>query len=539
MQEIRFNVSFCRCVVKSAEAHELHAFTANDSPTRYQNMLMRLQPALKHVPAEQLASLCSYYNVPPLPARLGADSNAATPANLSSPCPRRSTQEMQPVLASAVPVTAAPDEAAATSDCCATAGSLAATNSSSALRAPTADVANLHMQHHVECKPGWTENNGNPCLASHQREVTDRSQVEEDRSAGIGDAADHGVDTNHLATREVDILFDDSGAEDEQPSTAGAGQHTVQVVSGQSKDCRLASAWAQTGCKDTTDTSIIVASSLHLQAEAETTGKTPPQCSLHEEGTQETGKEQASAHEAVSCTSGTLCTSDTCARVGIEACCMLGDNTCEGQQEVQAPQVGASGWEEEELDPFEEFLQRRKVAAQHKRQRHPSGEPCNQLPAGPLDCEDAHAGCTERQRHDKRGSCAELAQVQAPRKRAREACGYESDGRDSWQVVLPEDLGRGKGQKGRGGEASPGSAWQSEIRLLVHRFVGGLLEPLLARKYVNIRQYTEVIGRAVEKILKVHGNARDASFLDVEAKKICRLVDKYVAFVRQTELEGS
>ena len=80
--------------------------------------------------------------------------------------------------------------------------------------------------------------------------------------------------------------------------------------------------------------------------------------------------------------------------------------------------------------------------------------------------------------------------------------------------------------------AGGGAAGAERLRPKVHAFVGELLEPLLARGNVTIKQYTEVLGRAVEKVLSVHGGAEDASFLQSEARRICRLVDKYVAFVK-------
>jgi hypothetical protein len=101
---------------------------------------------------------------------------------------------------------------------------------------------------------------------------------------------------------------------------------------------------------------------------------------------------------------------------------------------------------------------------------------------------------------------------------------------------------RGRNGQAHGSQAAqvgtsdhPGGSVQvpeSEVRLKVQLFVGELLEPLLQRQVINLKQYTEVLGRAVEKILKVHGGAGSTDFLGSEAKKICRLVDKYVDFVR-------
>ena len=70
------------------------------------------------------------------------------------------------------------------------------------------------------------------------------------------------------------------------------------------------------------------------------------------------------------------------------------------------------------------------------------------------------------------------------------------------------------------------------VRLQVQLFVGNMLEPLLEKQVINLRQYTEVLGRSVEKIIKVHSGSADASFLESESKRVRRLVDRYVEFVK-------
>ena len=65
VQEIRFNLAFCKLVVQAAEAHEASAFAAAASPNQYQALLMRKQPGLEHVPVDGLTTLCQYYGVLP------------------------------------------------------------------------------------------------------------------------------------------------------------------------------------------------------------------------------------------------------------------------------------------------------------------------------------------------------------------------------------------------------------------------------------------------------------------------------------------
>jgi hypothetical protein len=71
------------------------------------------------------------------------------------------------------------------------------------------------------------------------------------------------------------------------------------------------------------------------------------------------------------------------------------------------------------------------------------------------------------------------------------------------------------------------------VQRQVHSFVGCVLEPRLSSGNISLQEYTDVLGRVVVKVLNAHKGANDASFLEVEAEKIERLADKYVAFIRQ------
>ena len=111
--------------------------------------------------------------------------------------------------------------------------------------------------------------------------------------------------------------------------------------------------------------------------------------------------------------------------------------------------------------------------------------------------------------------------------------GQEHDG--AQHNVQSHDRRRDKSRRRQDGgheAAAVASGNASDVRLRVQRFVGRLLEPLLQRNVVDLEQYTEVLGRAVEKVMKVHGSQSDASFLEHESARISRLVDKYVDFVR-------
>jgi hypothetical protein len=92
--------------------------------------------------------------------------------------------------------------------------------------------------------------------------------------------------------------------------------------------------------------------------------------------------------------------------------------------------------------------------------------------------------------------------------------------------VGPSDGGKGQ-TDGRQGAADM-------VQRQVHSFVGNVLEPRLSRGEITLREYTDVLGRVVIKVLDAHSGASDASFLEAESKKIEELVTKYVHFVKRS-----
>lgn len=99
------------------------------------------------------------------------------------------------------------------------------------------------------------------------------------------------------------------------------------------------------------------------------------------------------------------------------------------------------------------------------------------------------------------------------RKRARKA--HDGDGGEVGDV------------QARAGRASDAGA---QVRLEVQKYVGELLEPWLKGGSINVRQFTDILGRVVEKIVGAHPNAKDAGFLEGHATSIRKLVDRYVNF---------
>lgn len=89
---------------------------------------------------------------------------------------------------------------------------------------------------------------------------------------------------------------------------------------------------------------------------------------------------------------------------------------------------------------------------------------------------------------------------------------------------------RGKTQRGDVGKAGTGSHAAAKVRLEVQTFVGELLEPWLRGNRIDVRQYTSILGRVVEKVVGAHPKAEDAGFLEGEAAAIRKLVDRYVKF---------
>lgn len=64
MQEVRFNLSFCRCAIKAAVAHELLAFNTSPNAQKYHAALTRQPPELAQVDFDSLSSLCQQYSQP-------------------------------------------------------------------------------------------------------------------------------------------------------------------------------------------------------------------------------------------------------------------------------------------------------------------------------------------------------------------------------------------------------------------------------------------------------------------------------------------
>lgn len=64
MQEVKFNMSFCRCAIKAAVAHELEAFNNHRNAQAYHGSLTRQPPDLGKVDFDALSSLCQQYSQP-------------------------------------------------------------------------------------------------------------------------------------------------------------------------------------------------------------------------------------------------------------------------------------------------------------------------------------------------------------------------------------------------------------------------------------------------------------------------------------------
>jgi hypothetical protein len=64
LQEVKFNIKFCRCAIKAAVAHELLAFNSNPNAQKYHSSLTRQPPDLAKVEFATLSSLCQEYSQP-------------------------------------------------------------------------------------------------------------------------------------------------------------------------------------------------------------------------------------------------------------------------------------------------------------------------------------------------------------------------------------------------------------------------------------------------------------------------------------------
>lgn len=64
MQEVKFSISFCRCAIKAAVAHELHAFNNNTNAQKYHGFLTKQHPNLENVEYQLLRKLCLQYSQP-------------------------------------------------------------------------------------------------------------------------------------------------------------------------------------------------------------------------------------------------------------------------------------------------------------------------------------------------------------------------------------------------------------------------------------------------------------------------------------------
>eukprot|EP00892_Ulva_mutabilis_P009112 jgi/Ulvmu1/6573/UM003_0210.1 len=86
------------------------------------------------------------------------------------------------------------------------------------------------------------------------------------------------------------------------------------------------------------------------------------------------------------------------------------------------------------------------------------------------------------------------------------------------------------GDSGGSGSTATVSAAAVKIRLDVQKYVGELLEPWLKGGSISVRQFTDLLGRVVEKVMSAHAGAGDSGFLESHASSIRKLVDRYVKF---------
>ena len=78
------------------------------------------------------------------------------------------------------------------------------------------------------------------------------------------------------------------------------------------------------------------------------------------------------------------------------------------------------------------------------------------------------------------------------------------------------------------GSSGKGSTASAKVRLDVQKYVGELLEPWLKGGSISVRQFTDILGRVVEKVMTAHAGAVDSCFLEGHATSIRKLVDRYV-----------
>ena len=504
MQEVRFNASLCRCAVQAAVTHEQHAFDACTNPTRYQNLLMRKQPALEHVPAAALAALCTYYCVA-APSPAPASTSASAPASASAPV-NAASPATAPVIAPAPAASPAialasfpAQDAALAMLPTAHAAAPASLAGSTAAGTPPSQAACCEGVA-ASCHPAAAAVLCGESLTHRTRGAEDEEQIQQRVESLFGEdadaVADAGTDAGAGAGRESDA---DAGPGAEVHAAADAVLHSTHASGGVA--------------------AVLPPVEPALVNSAQLEGSQPPGAGAAEapvvtETAAPDPTGQRTDPEPVAASPAAPAQDEDCVPGASEHDLAVVDDA----PTIEQPDAVARLSEPAPPSPpapdgFADFLRERKVAERTaQRQRKRSRDKGAHAHGIEQRATNAHTDVNGQHSRSERAAHVDAAPA--------EAAGINH------RHKAPE--GTPSKKRMRDGSAEAVAA----VRLQVQLFVGNMLEPLLEKRAINLRQYTEVLGRSVEKIMKVHSGSVDALFLESESKRVRRLVDRYVEFVK-------
>ena len=483
MQEVRFNAALCRCAIQAAQSHELAAFASCHNATMYQSRLMRQHAALAHLPRDAMQQLCKYYNV-------------AVPAGL-----QQESHSKAAVLGTRT------------------------ANARGAAQGPIADAQ--HPARGAEESPA-AQDHLNGRVAPGQAPLA-AARAEDAQVPGL-DRHNCGAEPARNVQADVNTLFGDDSGSSSMSDGADAGDYGAQE---------------HLPHPDATE------AERYGHADAES-GGTPaheaPGAQPHD------AAEHAPAAAVAEEQPASGCNADSCQQLGemSEAAALKAPNiVCAGTDSMHRQLGGVQSQQR-----------------QHGRSLRGADSPGKQLDgaACPAEAQLGYSADAGQQREDRLGNIQQEANTDSAQL-AHQASGGEpaahavavpqpegepdafeefmqerrqlqSERRRRWRLKQAQQQHSSEEEGAvshtrvqRAQHMGTAAGVEASVRLQVQRFVGSVVEPLLANQRLTVAQYTEVLGRAVEKVMKAHSGATDASFLQRDAQKIKRLVDRYVQFV--------
>jgi hypothetical protein len=534
IQEIRFNASLCRCAIKAAQAHELHAFNKSFNANRYHSSLIRMPPSMELVSSDSIRALCAQYfvNVPEGLGNASADTGRVTNGIAQSVGMVGGEKDMGGQGISmhgagacergermATEVSRLQSDDGILSD-----GDGHDESRLTAMRGKRRRVSAQCELKGGGVSAGGTAGRADEALASKSSAARGSSGA--DCDAG-GLMATRGDDIDAM----VDALFEDTDGKcdgaasgEEGPTCSGAGLEALgpiglgtvgemlaeRTVEGSREGAKDLSKGDATGGTDV----CVVGCNGAEAAIREGSDWAIPMSNAHESGE---GKEMM----------------ETSARSASPPLNVR--NGCESTAEVLEDLIGglsARGrlWEGGEDAVGRALGDERECGARSGCGHCPGHkEPANDDGDG----EDAAVEVVSEARDL-------LAGVEESGGGENEAKGIDDDHPDMRFLSFLKKKRRKGMQMSRNSRKDHGSKGQkiegsskqgiAHTRLEVQKFVGSCLEPWLSCESISLSQYTELLARVVEKVLSAHPGAEDASFLAKEEAGIRKLVDRYVEY---------